>query len=63
MTDFDACKEVNDNLKDGVSVFVRGSLDYSSFLDNNGNKQTSTKLVPNQISAIFDIASVTFISV
>ena len=55
MTDFDACKEVNDNLKDGTSVFIRGSLDYSSFLDNNGNKKTSTKLVPNQISLCSEI--------
>lgn len=50
MTDFDACKEVNDNLKDGDNVFIKGNLDYSSFLDNNGNKKTSTKLVPNQVS-------------
>ena len=55
MTDFDACKEVNDNLKDGASVFIRGSLDYSSFFDNNGNKKTSTKLVPNQISLCSEI--------
>lgn len=55
MTDFDACKEVNDNLKDGASVFIRGTLDYSSFLDNNGNKKSSTKLVPNQISLCADI--------
>ena len=51
MTDFDACKEVNENLKDGASVFIRGTLDYSSFLDNNGNK----KLVPNQISLCADV--------
>ena len=55
MTDFDACKEVNENLKDGASVFIRGNLDYSSFLDNNGNKKTSTKLVPNQISLCSEI--------
>ena len=55
LTDFDACKEVSDNLKDGSSVFIRGSLDYSSFLDNNGNKKTSTKLVPNQISLCSEI--------
>ena len=55
MTDFDACKEVNENLKDGASVFIRGTLDYSSFLDNNGNKKSSTKLVPNQISLCADV--------
>ncbi len=55
MTDFDACKEVGENLKDGASVFIRGNLDYSSFLDNNGNKKISTKLVPNQISLCSDV--------
>lgn len=55
LTDFDACKEVGENLKDGTSVFIRGNLDYSSFLDNNGNKKTSTKLVPNQISLCSEI--------
>ena len=55
MTDFDACKEVNENLKDGASVFIRGSLDYSSFFDNNGNKKSSTKLIPNQISLCADV--------
>ena len=55
LTDFDACKEVHENLKDGASVFIKGSIDYSSFLDNNGNKKTSTKLVPNQISLCADV--------
>ena len=55
LTDFDACKEVKENLKDGASVFIRGSLDYSSFTDDKGNKRTSTKLVPNQISLCSDI--------
>lgn len=55
ITEFDACKEVSENLKDGESVFIKGSLDYSSFLDNNGNKKTSIKLIPNQISLCSDI--------
>lgn len=55
LTDFDACKEVNENLKDDASVFIKGDLDYSSFVDNGGNKRTSTKLVPNQISLCQDI--------
>ena len=50
-----ACKEVNDNLKDGSSVFIKGTLDYSSFLDDKGNKRSSTKLVPNQISLCADV--------
>lgn len=55
LTDFDACKEIKDNLKDGSSVFIRGNIDYSSFVDNNGNKKTSTKLIPNQVSLYADI--------
>ncbi len=55
MTDFDACKEINENLKDGASVFIRGNINYSSFFDNNGNKKTSVKLVPNQISLCSDV--------
>lgn len=54
LTDFDACKEIHDNLKDGASVFIRGTLDYSSFTDNQGNKRTSTKLVPAQVSLCSD---------
>lgn len=54
LTDFDACKEINENLKDGSSVFCRGRLDYSSFTDNQGNKRTSTKLIPNQVSLCAD---------
>ena len=50
LTDFDACKEIKENLKDGASVFIRGNLDYSSFPDDKGNKRTYTKLVPSQVS-------------
>lgn len=55
LTEFDACKEVKENLKDGSSVFIRGNLDYSSFTDDKGNKRTSIKLVPNQISLCSEI--------
>lgn len=55
LTEFDACKEVSDNLKDGNSVFIRGRLDYSSMTDDNGNKKHFTKLVPDQISLCGDI--------
>ena len=55
LTDFDACKEINEHLEDGASVFIRGNLDYSSFFDDKGNKKTSTKLVPSQISLCSDV--------
>lgn len=47
---FDACEYINEHLKDGMSVFVRGKLEYSSFMNNSGELQRSVKLVPNQIS-------------
>lgn len=55
LTEFDACKEVSDNLKDGNSVFIRGRLDYSSMTDDNGNKKHFTKLIPDQISLCGDV--------
>lgn len=55
LTEFDACKEISDNLKDGNSVFIRGRLDYSSTTDDNGNKKHFTKLVPDQVSLCGDV--------
>lgn len=55
LVEFDACKEVHDNLKDGASVFIKGNLDYSSFFDDKNNKIQSTKLVPNQISLCSEV--------
>lgn len=50
LTDFDACAEIGKNLKDDVSVYVKGNIDYSSFNDDEGNKRSSIKLEPSQIS-------------
>lgn len=50
LTDFDAVKEIAENLKDDDSVFIKGKLDYSSFIDDNSEKKNSIKLVPNQVS-------------
>ena len=55
LTDFDTCKEISDNLKDGNSVFTKGNIDYSSYIDKNGDKRMSTKLVPTQVSLCADI--------
>jgi hypothetical protein len=49
LTGYDACKEINDNLVDNQSVFIRGSIDYSHFESNNATKR-AIKFVPNQIS-------------
>lgn len=55
LTDFDACKEVGENLKDNQSVFIKGKLEFSSYKADNGEMRKSTKLVPNQISLCKDV--------
>lgn len=50
LTDFDACDEVRKNLADGESVFIRGSLSYSSNKDDKGNIRRYKSMEPSQIS-------------
>lgn len=54
LTDYDSCDEIAKNLGDGSSVFVRGKLDISSFTTDRGEKRTTTKLVPSQVSLCAD---------
>lgn len=56
MHPFDACEYIKNNLKDDVSVFIRGTLDYSSYTDKEGTVRRSTKQIPNQISLCKDVA-------
>ena len=55
MTQFDACSYISENLKDDMSTFIRGNLEFSSFMDGEGNVRRSIKYVPNQISLCKDI--------
>lgn len=50
LTDFDACKELHEKLKDNQSVFLKGKIDFSSFTTDKGEKKSSIKFVPNQVS-------------
>lgn len=50
LVEFDACKYINEYLEDGMSVFVRGSIEYSTY---EGKHQI--KFVPQQISLCKDI--------
>ena len=50
MVEFDACDYIGTNLKDGMSVFVKGGIEFSSFAGNDGSVRRATKFVPNQIS-------------
>lgn len=55
MAPFDACAYIKENMKDDTSVFVRGNVDFSSYLDNEGNTRRSTKYIPSQISLCQDV--------
>lgn len=50
MPEFDACEYIANNLNDDASVFIKGKIDFSSYIDNNGDIRRSTKYVPEQIS-------------
>jgi len=50
MVEFDACEYIANNLEDDASVFIKGKIDFSSYIDNNGDIRRSTKYVPEQIS-------------
>lgn len=55
MTSFDACEYIKKNLQDDMSTFIRGSIDFSSYTDKEGNVRRSVKYVPNQISLCKDV--------
>ena len=50
MTPFDACEYINENLKDDMSTFIKGNIEFSSYTDKDGNVRRSTKYIPGQIS-------------
>lgn len=50
MVEFDACHAIGTTLKDEMSVFVKGGIEFSSFTDDKGTLRRFTKFVPNQIS-------------
>ena len=52
---FDACEYIKKNLKDDMSTFIRGTIDFSSYTDKEGNVRRSVKYVPNQISLCKDV--------
>lgn len=48
--EYDAIEWLHDNLHDNDSVFIKGSLQFSSYTDRNGQTRKKIELVPNQIS-------------
>lgn len=45
LTDFDAAKEISENLHDGDNVYVRGNIEYSTY-----NEKHQIRFVPTQVS-------------
>ena len=50
LIEFDACKEISENLIDGQTVFTRGEVEYSTY-----NGKHRVRFVPSQISLAKDI--------
>ena len=49
-TEYDAVNYLHENLQDGDSVFIRGTIEFRSWTDKNGQIVKRINLVPNQIS-------------
>ena len=50
MTEYDAAEYVSQHMKDGMSLFIKGALEFNSYTDNNGAMKKNQKFIPNQIS-------------
>lgn len=55
LTEFDAAKAIKDKLKDDMSVFVRGNLEFRSYTNNQGKTKRFTTFAANQISLCADV--------
>ena len=50
LTSFDACEYIKTNMRDDMSTFIRGNIEFSSYQDKDGNTRRGIKYIPNQIS-------------
>ena len=55
LSEFDAAKTIKDKLKDDVSVFVRGNLEFRSYTNNKGETKRFTSFNANQVSLCADV--------
>lgn len=55
ITEYDAAQYIKENLKDDMSVFVRGNLDFRSYTDKNGEVKRINSLNATQVSLCSDI--------
>lgn len=50
--EFDACEYIANNLQDKTDVFIKGKLEFSSYINDKGDVFRNTKYIPSQISAM-----------
>jgi hypothetical protein len=55
LTPYDAAEYIHDHLRDGMSVFIRGNIEYSHYATRDGTVTRATKFIPNQISLCQDV--------
>lgn len=55
LTEFDAAKTIKDKLKDDMSVFVRGNLEFRSYTNKQGETKRFTNFAANQVSLCADV--------
>jgi hypothetical protein len=55
LTEFDAAKAIKDKLKDDMSVFVRGNLEFRSYTNDKGETKRFTSFNANQVSLCADV--------
>lgn len=55
LTEFDAAKTIKDKLKDDMSVFVRGNLEFRSYTNAQGEIKRFTSFNANQVSLCADV--------
>ena len=55
LTEFDAAKVIKDKLKDDMSVFVRGNLEFRSYTNDKGETKRLTNFNANQVSLCADV--------
>ena len=55
LSPYDACGHISENLMDDSSVYVGGNIDFSSYMDSEGNLRRSVKYIPNRMYLAQDV--------
>lgn len=50
LTAFDACAYIKEYMRDDMSTFIRGNIEFSSYTNDKGEIRRSIKYIPGQIS-------------